>query len=60
MTANRGVALRPWPMILIRMAQTKVIDRVVGKKGRLCGQDCTKTNSNALNDVDILITYCFY
>ena len=57
MTANRGVALRPWPMILIGMAQTEVIDRVVGKKGRLCDQDCTKTNSNALNDVDILITY---
>mgnify|MGYP001812819214 FL=1 len=57
MAATRGVALRPWPMILIRMAQTKVIDRVVGKKGRLCDQDCTKTNSNALNDVDILITY---
>lgn len=57
MAATRGVALRPWPMILIRIAQTKVIDRVVGKKGRLCDQDRTKKNSNALNDAAILITY---
>jgi len=48
MAATRGVALRPWAMILIGMAQTEVIDRVVGKKGRLCDQDVQKRTQTRL------------
>ena len=28
--------------------------------GRLCDQDCTKTNANTLKNVAVYITYCFY